>query len=193
MTLSIPRTSFISGDHLQSTSQSSCASGNAERRAGTTGMVCTKSPRELSRTARSRFGRELDTLVLPLGLRRLGVAQQMLDGSGETMPEPHDRLIALIHHPVELHDAALAAKRQMSVPGMIRAQKSDEIPPSGDNFGRRVFDVFCAQQTQASPGVIPERIQINQDRDDFANRIGVNLAVAAGTAPAHRNRRGPTR
>src|SRR6202047_1374457 len=97
MTLSIPRTSFMSGDHLQSTSQSSCASGNAERRAGTTGRVCTRSPRELSRTARSRFGRELDTLVLPLGLRRLGVAKQMLDGGRETGQEAHGGLMALIY------------------------------------------------------------------------------------------------
>src|SRR5579859_2717795 len=193
MTLSIPRTSFISGDHLQSTSQSSCASGNAERRAGTTGMVCTRSPRELSRTARSRFGREFDTLVLPLGLRGLCVAQQMLDGSGETMPEPHDRLIALIHHPVELNYPALAAERQMPVPGMIRAQKRDQIPLGGNHFSRRVFDVLRTQQTQASPGVIPERIQINQDCDDFAHGIGVNLAVPAGAAPTHCNRRGTPR
>src|ERR1700730_13553810 len=168
MTLSIPRTSFMSGDHLQSTSQSSCALGNAERRAGTTGMVCTRSPRELSRTARSRFGRELDTLVLPLGLRRLGVAKQMLDGGRQTMPEPHDRLIALIHHPVELNYAALAAEWQMPVPGVIRAQKRDQIPLSGNHFSRRVFNVFRAQQTQAPPRVIPERIQINQNCDDFA-------------------------
>jgi len=63
MTSSIPRTSLISGDHLQSTAQSSWESGKAERRAGTTGRVCTKSPRELSRTARRRFEREIDTLV----------------------------------------------------------------------------------------------------------------------------------
>src|SRR5580704_4402986 len=189
MTLSIPRTSFISGDHLQSTSQSICASGNAERRTGTTGMVCTRSPRELSRTARSRFGREFDTLVLPLDLWGLCVTQQMLDGSGETMPEPHDRLIAFIHHPVELNYAALAAERQMPVPGVIRAQKRDQIPLSGNHFSRCVFDVFRTQQTQTAPGVIPERIQINQDCDDFADGIGVNLTVPAGTAPAHRNRR----
>src|SRR5437016_9492763 len=63
MTSSIPRTSWINGDHLQSTAQSSWASGKAERRAGTTGRVCTKSPRELRRTARSRFEWEVDTLV----------------------------------------------------------------------------------------------------------------------------------
>src|SRR6266699_4509576 len=83
MTPWIPRTSLMSGDHLQSTTQSSWASGKAERRAGTTGRVCTRSPRELSRTARSRFGREVNTLVLALGLRRLRVAQEMLDGCGE--------------------------------------------------------------------------------------------------------------
>src|SRR2546421_6098368 len=38
----------------QSTTQSICASGKAERRTGTTGRVCTRSPRELSRTARNR-------------------------------------------------------------------------------------------------------------------------------------------
>ena len=110
------------------------------------------------------------------------------------MVPQHDNLPASFRrHPVELDDPALADEGFVPVPGIVGALEREHR-----SLGRRHFDddiveiVARSQETQASPGLFPGRIHVDQHGDDLAHRVGVDLSVAGAALAADRRRGGAT-
>jgi len=121
-------------------------------------------------------------------LRGTDGAEEVLYGRGEAVAKKSQPLVAAIVDPVELNDAALAFERQMPVPGTVRAQEGDERAVGRRNFDGYIVDVVTrAKKAEAAAGVVPRGIQVEQDGDDFAGGIVVNLAVVRATAAADRD------
>ena len=85
------------------------------------------------------------------------------------MAKNREALIARVVDPIELDHAAIPVKRQMAMPGMVRAQESDQRAAGGRNFSGEILNVVAgAQQAKASAGIVPIGIDVQKHGDDFA-------------------------
>jgi len=104
------------------------------------------------------------------------------------MAEKGEALVAATVDPIELNDAALAFERQMSVPGTVGTQEGDESAVGRGDFACDVVDIVRgAKNTEAAAGIVPSGIQIEQDGDNFAGGVVVNLAIVGTAAAANRD------
>src|SRR5437868_9948741 len=97
-------------------------------------------------------------------------------------------------HPVELNDAPLALERLMPVPGIVRAPEGHERALDRRHFGDEIVEILArAQQAQAAARLLPGRVHVQEHGDDLAFRVGMDLAIAAAAASAHRSGGGSAR
>ena len=112
----------------------------------------------------------------------------MLHGRGEAVAEKSEALVAAIVDPVELDDPALAFERQMAVPGTVGAEESDERAVGRRHFDGDIVDVVTrTKKTEAAAVVVPGGIQVEQDGDNFAGGVVVNLSVVRAATPSDRD------
>src|SRR5919109_2278214 len=104
---------------------------------------------------------------------------------------PHDGLAG---NPVKLNDTAGSGERLVAVPRIIAATKRQQRAFGWRDLENHVFEIVSgAEQPKLTTSRLPPRIHVDQDRNDFGFRVGVNLAVFfAATAP-HGDHVGPIR
>jgi hypothetical protein len=92
-----------------------------------------------------------------------------------------------LRHPVQLHHPTLADIWAMSVKRAGAAAKCQHGPGERHDFPHIILDIIrTAQQPQTAPGTIPRSVQIEQQCDDLALRIGMYAPVLAVTSAADR-------
>src|SRR5690242_9836158 len=86
---------------------------------------------------------------------------------------------AAVRHPVELDDAARTVERLESVPGVGRVLEDEERAFIGRHFGDDVVEIVRrTQQTQPPGRALPLAVHIDENGDQLALAVGVDLAVA---------------
>src|SRR5579883_373752 len=80
------------------------------------------------------------------------------------------------------------------MPGCITTAEDHHVAPDGRDFARIVLDVApITEQAQPSPGFGPDRIEIEEARQDLVLAVCVDAAVAASHMPTDRHMEGKGR
>ena len=100
------------------------------------------------------------------------------------------RLIAqdlLAVDPVHLDRAARPVKWLMAMPGIVAAPEANQGPIFWRHFDDEVIEIRArAEQPEAAAGPLPSRVHVDQNGDDFACRVGMDLTVLLRTSAPHR-------
>ena len=95
-------------------------------------------------------------------------------------------LVGMAVDPVQLDRAPLTVKRMVSVPGVLDAWEGNQGAFIGRHFDGVILKIGgAAQEAQLAAGFFPGRVHVQQDGDQLAGRISMDLSVGRPRAPAH--------
>src|SRR3954471_11339694 len=97
-------------------------------------------------------------------------------------------------NPIKLNHSTRTCERLVAMPRIIAATECQQGAFRWRDFDNHVVNtVSRAQQPKLPAGGFPSGIHINQNRDDFRLRIGMDSAVFFAATAAHRDHVGPVR
>src|ERR1700722_1125397 len=131
--------------------------------------------------------------TLRSGRARPQGGEQTLQGRRDVVAQHRHSAISFRSDPVELDDPAFASKGLVPVPGIVRPFERKQRTLGRGHLHDHVVEVVGRfQQAQATAGILPARVHVNEDRNDLAFRIGVDAPVLrAALTPNRRRGRAP--
>src|SRR5262249_47876398 len=92
----------------------------------------------------------------------------------------------LAGNPVKLNHATRPRERLVTVPRIIASAERPQPPFRWRNLENHVVEIISGtKQPKPTTGRFPTRVHIDQDRDDFRLRIGMDFAVFFAATTAH--------
>src|ERR1700722_9113435 len=119
--------------------------------------------------------------------------EQALQGRRDVVAQHRHPPIAFRSDPVELDDPAFASERLVAMPGIFGPLEREQRSLGRRHLHDHIVEVVGRfQESQATAGILPARVHVNEDRNDLAFGVGMDAPIlGAALTPNRRRGRAP--